>query len=71
MKPFEKITLPFPRAGCQQTRDSDPPSVYTGLGTPCPYEGLWKPFWCVELLTYISKSPDFPWVISRSSKYIF
>ena len=28
-------------------------------------------FWSAELSTYISKSPNLPWVVGRSSKCIF
>lgn len=72
MKLFGKITLPFPGAGCQQTRDSDSPNVYIGLGFTCHYRGLWKLFWSAELSSSISKSPDLlPWVIGGSNTYIF
>lgn len=72
MKLFGKITLPFPGAGCQQTRDSDSPNVYVGLGIACHYRGLWKLFWSAELSSSISKSPDLlAWVIGGSNTYIF
>lgn len=68
MKLFEKVALPFPGAGCQQTGYSDTPGASSGLGLPCLWKGLWELFRSAELSAFISKSPNLPWVIDGSSK---